>query len=60
MEITTKGMKTTRLHLRNRMTSIYFTNHQKRHHVNFFKKVFMHYLRLKNALECEFRKFYLR
>ena len=45
MEITTKGMTTTRLHLRNRMTTIYFTNHQKRHQIDFFKKVSMHYLR---------------
>ena len=58
MEITTKGMATTKSHLINLMITIYFTNHQKRQLVNFLKK-YPYIIYLKNSLEREFQKFAL-
>ena len=38
MEITSKGMTTTKIPLINLITTIYFTNHQKGQRVDFLKK----------------------
>ena len=58
MEITTKGMTAAKIPLINLMTTIYFTNHQKRQLVDFLKKspciIYVTYCR-----ECEFPKFAL-
>ena len=58
MEITTKGMTTTKTPLINLMTTIYFTNHQKIQLVDFLKK-YPCIIYVKNCLKCEFQKFAL-
>ena len=58
MEITTKGMTTTKSHLINLMDTIYFTNHQKRQPVDLLKK-YPYIIYVKNYLEGEFQKFAL-
>ena len=51
MQITTKGMTTTKIPL-NLMATIYFTNHQKRLLVDFLKKCPC-IVYVKNCLECQ-------
>ena len=58
MEITTKGITTTKIPLINLMTTIYFTNHQKRQLVDFLKK-YPCIIYVKYCRECEFAKFAL-
>ena len=53
MEITTKGMTTTKIHLINLMTTIHFTIH-----FDFLKK-YPCIVYVKNCHECEFQKFAL-
>ena len=54
MEITSKGMTTTKNHLINLMTTIYFTNHQKGQLVDFLKK-YPCIICVKNALNVNFK-----
>ena len=56
MEITTKGITTAKDHLINLMTSIYFTNHEKRQLVDFLKK-YSCIIYVKSYLKREFKKF---
>ena len=56
MEKTTKAMTTTKIPLINLMTTIYFSNHQKRQLVDFLKK-YPCIIYVKNCLEYEFQKF---
>ena len=56
MEITTKEMTTTKILLINLLTTIYFTNHQKRQLVDFLKK-YPCIIYVKNCHEQEFQKF---
>ena len=58
MEITTKGMTTTKSYLINLMATIYFTNHQQRQLIDFLKK-YPYIIYVKNCLELEFQKFSL-
>ena len=58
MEITTKGMTTTKCHLINLMSTIYFTNYQKRQLVDFLKK-YPYIFYVKNCLERESQEFAL-
>ena len=58
MEITTKRMATKKIILINIITTIYFTNHQKRQLVDFLKK-YPCIIYVKNCHECEFQKFAL-
>ena len=58
MEIN-KGMTTSKSHLINLMTTIYFTNHQKVQLVEFLKK-YPCIIYVKNCLECKFEKFALK
>ena len=59
MEITTKGMTTTKITFSNLMTTIYFTNCQKRQLLDFFK-MYHTFIYVKNLLECKFQKFALK
>ena len=61
METTTKGITTAKNHLINLMTSIYFTNHQKKTARRLFKEVSMQVsiIFVKSYLKCEFKKFAL-
>ena len=54
MEITSKGMTTTKNPLINLMTTIYFTNHQKGQLVDFLKK-YPCVIYVKNALNVNFK-----
>ena len=58
MEIITKGMTTTKIPLINLMTTIYFTNYQKRQLIDFLKK-YLCIIYVKNCHECELQKFAL-
>ena len=59
MEMTTKGMTTTKIPLVNLMTIIYFTNHQKQQLVDFLQK-YPCIIYIKNYHEREFQKFVLK
>ena len=59
MEITTKGMATTKIPVINLMTTIYVTKHQKRQLVDFLKK-YPCIIYVTNCHECEFQKFSLK
>ena len=54
MEITSKGMTTTKNPLINLMTTIYFTNHQKAQLLEFLKK-YPCVIYVKNALNVNFK-----
>ena len=54
MEITSKGMTTTKNPLINLMTTIHFTNHQKRQLVDFLTK-YPYVIYVKNALNLNFK-----